>query len=353
MTESISESTNKTSETSPSTKDRPGSSQGLRFVFVLVLLLAGFAVGAWQIFLLQSDQRQHGQTLAALSGLQAEVDEARQRLTTLSQRQQQLTETQTGLSERVQDQDETLAVVHQQSSQKTVMWQLAEVGTLLRMAALSLNVFEDAQQATGFLRQADQVLVGVQTSALVDLRAAIAVDLAQLALVPAVDRIGLYLALGQMMNGVPELPLRRVMQARKQAPRVTQVVAEDFWGRLERLWDTLLVRVVGLVDFRRGEAVPKPVPTAQTGQRLRQNLMLSLSTAQSALLRLEQAVFDEELRKVAAWVNDYFDPNDANQRLFLIGLAQLIDVTIKPELPSIDGSLAALSKAQSIQGVAP
>ena len=351
MTASVSEGTHKTSETPPAPKARGAGSLGI--AFVLLLLLAGFSLAAWQLFLLQSEQREQAQKLAALPILQAEIDQSRLALTNLAQGQSQLAEGQAALTARIQAQAATLAEVRQQSTQQGEMWQLAEVATLVRMAALALNVFEDAQQATGFLRQADQVLVGVETSALVDLRAAIAFDLAQLAQVPVIDRIGLYLSLGQLMNGVPDLPLRPVKPQPKQAPRETPPIAEGFWGRLEPLWDTLWARVFDLVDFRRGEAAPKPIPTAQATQHLRQNLLLSLSTAQSALLRLEQPVFDEELSKVRAWVKDYFDPHADQQRLFLAGLAQLTTVTIKPELPSVDGSLAALAQAQRFQAVSP
>lgn len=351
MTASVSELTNKASETTQVPKARAAGSLG--FAFVLLLVLAGFSVGAWQIFLLQSEQREHAQRLEALPALQTEFDQSSVTLTNLAEDQSQLAERQKKLTERIQAQATTLAVVSQQSTKQGVMWQLAEVATFVRMATLALNVFEDVQQATGFLRQADQVLVGVETSALVDLRTAIAFDLARLARVPSVDRIGLYLTLGQLMNGVPDLPLRPVIPQRKQAPRDAPLVAEGFWGRLEPLWDTLWVRVNDLVDFRRGEAAPKPIPTAESSQHLRQNLLLSLSTAQRALLRLEQPVFDEELRKVRAWVKDYFDPNTENQQLFLAGLAQLTDVTIKPKLPSLDGSLAALAQAQSFQAVSP
>ena len=80
---------------------------------------------------------------------------------------------------------------------------------------------------------------------------------------------------------------------------------------------------------------------------------MSLSTAQSALLRLEQPIFDEELRKVETWVVDYFDPTAAPHQAFLVGLGQLKMEIIQPELPSIEGSIAALGQAQKPQVVSP
>jgi uncharacterized protein HemX len=136
-------------------------------------------------------------------------------------------------------------------------------------------------------------------------------------------------------------------------PQPMQPSVAGFWGWAQQAWNTFSARLAGLVDFRRGEAVPKPIPTAQAAQDLRQNLLLSLSTAQSALLRLEQPIFDEELRKVETWVVDYFDPTAAPHQAFLVGLGQLKMEIIQPELPSIEGSIAALGQAQKPQVVSP
>ena len=51
---------------------------------------------------------------------------------------------------RIDRQAETLAMVRQQTTEQAAVWQLAEVATLVRMAALALNVFADVPQAMGF-----------------------------------------------------------------------------------------------------------------------------------------------------------------------------------------------------------
>ena len=320
---------------------------------MLMLLLAGFALSAWQMWLLQDEQKAQAQRLTALMTVQAELDQTQRVLSDLTQGQSQIAEALQDVTRRVESQAETLAAVRQQTTEQAAVWQLAEVATLVRMASLALNVFADVQQATGFLRRADEALIGVEGRELIALRAAIASDLTQLARVPSVDRIGLYLTLGQLMNTVPDLPLRRVMLAPKQVPPPTPPPAAGFWGWAQQAWDTLWVRLVGLVDFRRGESVPKPVPTAQAAQDLRQNLLLSLSTAQSALLRLEQPIFDEELRKVDTWVGDYFDPTAAAHQAFLADLGQLKIEIIQPELPTVEASIAALAQVQTPQAVSP
>ena len=348
------ESTQKPPETLQASEARVARTTSARgLTFVLLLLVAGFALSAWQMWLLQDEQKAQVQRLTALTTVQAELDQTRRVLSDLTQGQSQIAEALQDVTRRVESQAETLAVVRKQTTEQAAVWQLAEVATLLRMASLALNVFADVQQATGFLRRADEALIGAEGRELIALRAAIASDLAQLARVPSVDRIGLYLTLGQLMNTVPDLPLRRVMLAPKQEPPPPSPPAAGFWGWAQQAWDTLWVQLVGLVDFRRGEAIPKPIPTTQAAQDLRQNLLLSLSTAQGALLRLEQPIFDEELRKVDAWIVDYFDPASPSHQAFLVGLGQLKMEIIQPELPSIEGSIAALALAQAPQGVAP
>ena len=53
------------------------------------------------------------------------------------------------------------------------------------------------------------------------------------------------------------------------------------------------------------------------------------------------------------WVVDYFDPTAAPHQAFLVGLGQLKMEIIQPELPSIEGSIAALGQAQKPQVVSP
>ena len=330
---------------------RTTSARGL--AFVLLLLLAGFALSAWQMWLLQNEQKAQSQRLTALAALKTELDQSRRVLSDLVQDQSQLAEVFQEVTIRVESQAETLALVRQQTTEQAAVWQLAEVATLVRMASLALNVFADVPQAMGFLRQADMALIGAEGRDLVTLRAAIVSDLAQLAQVASVDRIGLYLTLGQLMSTVADLPLRHARLAPKQMPQPMQPPVAGFWGWAQQAWNTFSARLAGLVDFRRGEAVPKPIPTAQAAQDLRQNLLLSLSTAQSALLRLEQPIFDDELRKVETWVVDYFDPTAAPHQAFLVGLGQLKMEIIQPELPSIEGSIAALGQAQKPQVVSP
>ena len=351
----VPESNQASSETlnSPEASTPPRATSALGLAFVLLLLLAGFALSAWQMLLLQDEQKTQAQRLIALTALQAEMDQSRQVLNDLVQEKTLLTKALQDVTIRIDRQAETLAMVRQQTTEQAAVWQLAEVATLVRMAALALNVFADVQQAMGFLQQADKALIGADGRESVALRAAIAADLAQLAQVPSVDRIGLYLTLGQLMSAVADLPLRRVMLAPKQNPPPTPSSVAGFWGWAHEAWDTLWLRLVGLVDFRRGESAPKPIPTAQAAQDLRQNLLLSLSTAQSALLRLEQPIFDEELRKVDAWVVDYFDPTAAAHQAFLTALGQLRAAIIQPALPSVEGSIAAVTLAQAPPVAAP
>ena len=162
-----------------------------------MLLLAGFALSAWQMWLLQDEQKAQAQRLTALTavaggnGSDPAASFERSRYKDKAQLAESTARCDT---RRVERQAETLAAVRQQTTEQAAVWQLAEVATLVRMAALALNVFADVQQATGFpCSRADEALIGAEGRESVALRAAIAADLAQLARVPSVDRIGLYL----------------------------------------------------------------------------------------------------------------------------------------------------------------
>ena len=107
--------------------------------------------------------------------------------------------------------------------------------------------------------------------------------------------------------------------------------------------------VFSLVDFRRGDIEIKPLPTPEQTRVLRQNILLQLQTAQLALLRGEQRVFQSSIEQAQAWVENYFNLNLSNTRQLVEQLRLIHDIPISAPLPKLTETMLALDELQSLQ----
>lgn len=89
-----------------------------------------------------------------------------------------------------------------------------------------------------------------------------------------------------------------------------------------------------------------PLPTAERHDRLRENLRLTLEAAQLALLRRDNAVFHDSLRRAHDWLGRYFDTAHPAVQGALAELARMQAVDIAPALPNISASARALDEWQ-------
>ena len=79
---------------------------------------------------------------------------------------------------------------------------------------------------------------------------------------------------------------------------------------------------------------------------LQQNLHLMLEQAQLAVLRKNQALFQQSLDKALGWIHTYYDPKDAASISFVKNLTELKNNEISLELPDISGSLRTFKQFQ-------
>ena len=107
------------------------------------------------------------------------------------------------------------------------------------------------------------------------------------------------------------------------------------------------------MDFRRGQPALDPLPTQTEEAVLRQNIALSLTSAQIALLRREAVVYQRALDRVESSLDRYFDAQSVDVISALDTLGVLRRAPLSVDLPSVDHSLAALDEARRRLGEDP
>jgi len=106
--------------------------------------------------------------------------------------------------------------------------------------------------------------------------------------------------------------------------------------------------VTGLVKVTPPEQDRPAILTPDSEYFLRNNIALQLQSARLALLRGEQAVFEQAIDDTSALLNDYFDTNSEQVVSTLETLAEIRGSVFTTSAPDISESLKLLRQFQSL-----
>ena len=246
-------------------------------------------------------------------------------------------------------------------------WQVAEVEYFLRLAVNSLIIEGNTKTAQSLLESADRLVREIDDIGLISLRRAIAEDLLAIRGVRVPDYQGMAFTLNALAKQVsnlrislqPERADKNLTAAGNSSPAHTvqgeqtlptdQVLAATdptFIQKLETKLATLAEQLKGLISIRRTGQRIEPLMPPEQQTYLAQNLHLMLEQAQLALLRKNQALYQQSLEKALDWVQTYYNPEDAASISFVTNITQLKDNEIGLELPDISGSLRTFKQFQ-------
>lgn len=216
---------------------------------------------------------------------------------------------------------------------------LGEAEFLLQSANDRLLVTRDVGAALAMLGAAQSLVDQVDDQALADVRAALAQDIAALRDVSGVDVDSTYQRLQALARLIPELPARGAKFTSAPAPSNSPTDATaPSTGSLA--W----AKFLSLFEFRRqGTSVRPPLGPDQAAY-LRLNLGLMVQTAELALIRNDAAVYQESLRSIRSWLDDYLDTGTQEVANARAEVDQLSAIRLDRTVPDIGGSLAALRR---------
>jgi uroporphyrin-3 C-methyltransferase len=186
-------------------------------------------------------------------------------------------------------------------------WLLAEAEYYMQIANAQLQLAGNPHLATLALGMADERIVQLSDPALTEVRQAIADELAALEVMDKPDIQGITLTLSSLARVVDSLPIRQIAETKTDE---NEEVDPDLSG-VDRAWASVKGAVSGLVKVTGPDQTAIPLLTPDAVYFLRTNLTLQLQAARLALLRGEQAVFQQSLDDAAAWLEQYFDADSA------------------------------------------
>ena len=354
-------------ETSKRVASRHGSSP-VSWLALFLSLVTLAAVG----YMVMEDQRTRdtaansSDSLAQLSG---RVDESRQSLAKLDQDlanlatsdesiQSRVELLQQGIEEQVQlldslpgrmsNLENSVASLQGVSAGARDTWLLAEAEYYMQIANAQLQLGNNPHLAMLALGMADERVVQMANPALTDVRRAISDELAALEVMQKPDIEGVTLTLASLARVVESLPLRSVDQATVDDDET--VDAES--GGAARAWASVKGAVSGLVKVTPPDEATKALLTPDTAQLVRTNLALQLQAARLALLRGEQAIFEQSLDDADALLTEFFELGSTQVMSAQQTLTEIRDSMIVVTAPDISESLRLTRQFRALSEIA-
>lgn len=335
-------------------------------IVLLVLMLGVLANGAIAYVLWQSRATQEqainrlqdgSEQVAVLEGrldetaagareLQAQVARetqgSRQQLSTLQSQQKALKEALTLLEQS----DQKLREKVEGGAQA---WRLDAVEQLLMMANERLLLAQDARSAEQALKLADQRLNALADPAWIEVRQALASEMAALRAIPTVDATAISLKLRALADRVPGLPLIGHIASTDGDPLSlgTEPANTEVLEWYEMAWFKVRDAVLSLVTIRRNTTPTSPLLPPDLHGLLIQNLRLQFESARTAMLLRDAGMYRAALTAAADWTQEYLAIDDPAVQATLQTLDELRRQDIAPAVPDISSSLRLLRQIRA------
>lgn len=343
--------------------ERKGSG-GIAWLALFLALVTLAAVGYMQVqdWRAQSDANQSASSLTdlrnrlassseslsnldrGLSELAAADSQAAAELEQLQANLSQRIELLDSLPSRVSNLENSLSTLQGVSTGARDTWLLAEAEYYMQIANAQLQLAGNPHLATLALAMADERIVQLSNPALTDVRRALADELAALEVMERPDIEGVTLTLASLARVVDSLPLQKGTTAKSGA----DAELDPEMSGLDRAWASVKGAASGLVRVTGPEETATPLMTPEAAYFLRTNLALQLQAARLALLRGEQAVFQQSLDDASAWLALYYDAQSAQVASALQTIAEIRDSMFAVTTPDISESLRLLRQYETI-----
>lgn len=333
----------------PATTDQPvGGGAGQKWVALVALLAllgtAGVLVAGYRYWQQLTGFEQRIDALLQEAGRQQ--DALRERLDGMAQELEVRKQTEQQQQAMLDDLQQVVATKAERAGAASV-GAAAEAEYLMRIANRRLQLDGDVVTALLALQEADRRLQESGDPRWVKVREKLAAELVALRAVPVVDVTGASLRLTALLTTAAAL---KPLAGEPQRKQTTAAGLE----REERTWETMLQdlseKLRSMLVIRRNDRPGAPLLAPDQIYFLKQNLQLQLEVARLAMLRRDQALFDQSLEHADNWLVEYFDPEQEEVRGLRKELESLRQLVLRPPLPDISGSLRALGAQQRRNG---
>jgi uroporphyrin-3 C-methyltransferase len=274
-------------------------------------------------------QIRHPDYSAEIDGLRREVDDQLRMLSSLPSR-----------ITTIEDSVASLAGISQGARQTFL---LAEAEYYLQIGNAQLQLANNPHLASLALGMADERVTQLSDPALTAVRRAISDELAALSVMKKPDIEGTTLTLASLASVVESLPLASAAVSDDAA-----AAGDSEQSGVGRAWGSVKSAMSGLVKVTPPDQAKLALVSPDAGHFLRNNIALQLQSARLALLRGEQAIFEQSLDDASALLNTYFDTNSEQVASAQLTIAEIRSNVFTAPTPDISESLRLLRQYRTL-----
>ena len=222
-------------------------------------------------------------------------------------------------------------------------WILAESEYYMQIANAQLQLANNPHLASLALKMADERIVQLANPALTDVRRALSDELTALEALEKPDIEGATLTLASLARVVESLPLASAAMAGEETDEIDPELSGP-----GRAWASVKNAMSGLVTVTPPERAKLVQLSPDSEFFLRNNIALQLQSARLALLRGEQAIFEQTLDDTSALLTDYFDTSSASVSGAQATIAEIRGHVFTAAVPDISESLRLLRQFRTL-----
>ncbi len=222
---------------------------------------------------------------------------------------------------------------------------LAEAEYYLQIANAQLQLANNPNLAALALVMADERVNQLSNPGLTAVRQAISDELTALEVMQTPDLEGATMTLASLARVVETLPLASAEQEQSVAD-----VEER--SSIDRAWGSVKSAMSGLVKVTPPDQAKLALVSPDAEYFLRNNIALQLQAARLALLRGEQAIFEQSLDDTSVLLNTYFDTDSEQVESAQLTIDEIREDVFATTLPDISESLRLLRQFRALRETA-
>ena len=221
---------------------------------------------------------------------------------------------------------------------------LSEAEYYLQIANAQLQLANNPRLASLALRMADERVTQISDPGLAAVRGAISDELTALEVMEKPDLEGATLTLASLAEVVESLPLASVNRADEADEEI-----DPKQGNIDRAWGSVKSAMSDLVKVTPPDAAKLMLISPDAEYFLRNNIALQLQSARLALLRGEQAIFEQNLNDTSALLDAFFDADNEQVSSAKVTISEVRAAVFTASVPDISGSLRLLRQLPSLR----
>ena len=202
----------------------------------------------------------------------------------------------------------------------------AEVEYLLKLGNERLQLFADREAALATLQLAEQQLSAMDDPLMLAVRRALQEDIGAVTSIQLADPVLILSQIQALETSLPDWPLKQSEVEPEEQPIEADT---SLWGRFKNSMSSL-------VTIRKQN---EPILTLEEIDWLQERMRTQFQVARIASLNGNQELYNTALRTVLQWHGDNYQAGGEANTDVRRSLQQLMDTTLKPELPDITRAL--------------